>query len=67
MLSCTNKFAKEVVDKPEVLELVARKVSAKLGRPAKVFVTDKTKAINKQMEQLLQFGRDHSNLVNIKD
>lgn len=67
MLSCANKFAKEVVDKPEVLELVARKVSAKLGRPAKVFVTDKTKAINKQMEQLLQFGRDHSNVVNIKD
>ena len=67
VLSCTNSFAKEVVDKPAVLELVTRKVSAKLGHPVKVTVTDKTNVVNKQMEQLLQFGRDHSNVVNIKD
>ena len=67
VLSCANKFAKEVVDKPEVLELVNRKVSAKLGHPVRVLVSDKTNVNNKQMEQLLQFGRDHSNVVNIKD
>ena len=67
VLSCANKFAKEVVDKPEVLELVTRKVSAKLGHPVRVLVSDKSDATNKQMEQLLQFGRDHSNVINIKD
>ncbi len=66
VLSCANQFAKEVVDKPEVLELVKRKVSAKLGHPVNVTVTDKTNVSNKQMDQLLQFGRDHSNIVNIK-
>ena len=67
VLSCANKFTKEIVDKPEVLELVARKASAKLGHPIKVSVSDKSNVVNKQMEQLLQFGRDHSNVVNIKD
>ena len=42
VLSCTNAFAKAVVDKPEVLELVARKVSAKLGHPVRAVATDKT-------------------------
>ena len=67
VLSCANNFAKEVVDKPEVLEMVARKASAKLGHPVRVVVTDKTEGVNKQMEQLLRFGRDHSNVINIKD
>lgn len=67
VLSCANKFTKEIADKPEVLELVARKASAKLGHPVRVLVSDRTNVVNKQMEQLLQFGRDHSNVVNIKD
>jgi len=67
-LLCTNSFTKEVVDKPEVLELVARKASAKLGRPVRVVATDKSGASvkSKQMEQLLQFGRAHSDVITIK-
>lgn len=67
VLMCANSFAKAVVDKPEVLELVTRKVSAKLGQPVRVMATDKTNTKNEQMEQLLQFGRAHSDVINIKD
>ncbi len=67
VLLCANSFTKAIVDKPEVLELVARKTSAKLGYPVKAVATDKTNKNNEQMEQLLQFGRDHSDVINIKD
>ena len=67
VLSCANGFTKAVVDKPEVLELVARKVSAKLGKPVRVVASDKSNVRNEQLEQLLQFGREHSNVINIKD
>ena len=68
VLLCTNSFAKAVVDKREVLELVARKATAMLGRPIRVIAADKEtiNMKNDQMEQLLQFGRDHSDIINIK-
>lgn len=67
VLSCANSFTKTVVDKPEVLELVARKIAAKLGKPVRVVASDKSNVRNEQLEQLLQFGREHSNVINIKD
>ena len=67
VLVCANSFTKTIVDKPEVLALVAQKVSAKLGRPVKATVTDKTNTRSEQIEQLLQFGRNHSDVINIKD
>ena len=68
VLMCTNSFAKAVVDKREVLELAARKATAMLGRPIRVIAADKetVNVRNDQMEQLLQFGRDHSDIINIK-
>ena len=68
VLLCTNNFAKTVVDKREVLELVARKAAGVLGRPIRVVAADKetAKTKNEQMEQLLKFGRAHSDIVNIK-
>jgi len=66
ILLCANDFAKTVVDKPDVLELVSRKASAKLGQPIRAIVTDQKGIQNGQMEHLLQFGRDHSDVVNIK-
>ena len=68
-LACENKFVMDIVNKPEILELVARKASAKLGRRVRVVVIDQT-ALNEknaQMEQLLNFGREHSDLINIKE
>ncbi len=68
VLVCANAFTKEVVDKPEILELVTRKTSAKLGRPIRAVAVDKNAANVKseQMEQLLKFGRAHSDVINIK-
>jgi len=68
VMLCANSFTKEVVDKRDVLELVARKVSAKLSRQVRVIAVDKSaaKVRNEQMEQLLQFGRAHSDVINIK-
>ena len=68
-LVCANAFTVQMINKPEVLALVSRKASAKLGRPIQVVVVDKTAANNKseQMEQLLQFGRAHSDIIKIKE
>ena len=69
LLSCANKFIQEIVNKPDILELVTRKASAKLGRPLRVVVTDQSAAEekNEQMEQLLDFGRAHSDIITIKE
>lgn len=67
-LVCANTFAKEIIDKPEVLELVSLKASAKLGRQVRAKASDKN-TVNeksKQMEELLQFGRAHSDVIKIK-
>ena len=68
VLLCKNSFAKTVIDKREVLELAARKATAMLNRPIRVLATDKesAKETNEQMENLLKFGREHADIVNIK-
>ena len=67
-LRCANNFTMEVVNKPEILELISRKASAKLGRPTRVIAVDKTArpAANKKLEQLLDFGRAHADVVKIR-
>lgn len=69
VLLCANTFTLEIVNKPEVLSLVARKASAKLNRQVQVVAVDQTAGNNKseQMEQLLNFGRAHSDIVKIKE
>ena len=67
-LRCGNDFIAKTLDKPEILEVVSRKVSAMLGRPARAVVVDMTAkpAGNPRMEQLMKFGRDHSDIIKIK-
>ena len=69
VLICGNSFVLENINKPEILELVARKASSKLGRPIRVTAADQNAANGKseQMEQLLRFGRAHSDIINIKE
>ena len=69
VLLCANAFTLEIVNKPEVLNLVARKASAKLNVQIQVVAVDQTARNNKseQMEQLLNFGRVHSDIVKIKE
>lgn len=67
-LICVNQFTTDMINKAEVLQVVARKASARLGRPVRVVVSDgsNTGDGGQRMQQLLQFGKDHSNIVNIK-
>ena len=69
VLQCGSKYIFDSVNKPEVLDLVARKASAALGRPVRAVPVDRTaKPVNsQQMEQLLAFGRANSDRINIKE
>lgn len=68
-LHCTNRFIAESIDKPDVLEIVSRKAGAMLGQPVRTFVVDLSAkpAGNPRMDQLMKFGREHSDIVKIKN
>ena len=61
-------FVKETLDNPKLLEIVSRKAGALLNRPVQVVVVDTTAkpAKNPGMDRLLQFGREHADIVTIK-
>ena len=67
-LVCAADFIVNVISKPEILEMISRKASAKLGKPIRVVAVDRTKMNTKsrQMEQLLRFGQEHSDIIKIK-
>ena len=68
-LRCSNAFTAQTIDKPEILEVVSRKAGAQLGRPIRAVVVDLTAKPrgNPRMEQLLAFGREHSDVIKIKN
>ena len=68
-LRCTNDFTAKMLDKPEILEAVSRKASAMLGRPLRAVPVDMNAKPqgNPKMEQLMNFGRAHSDIVKIKE
>jgi len=69
VLKCNNQFIQEMINKPEILALVGRKASAQLGRQVSV-VTEESSANPEhsgRMEQLLSFGRAHSDIIRIKE
>ena len=68
-LRCSNDFIAKMLDKPEILEIVSRKAGAMLNRPVQVKLIDLTAkpAGNPRMEQLMKFGRDHSDIITIKN
>ncbi len=67
-LQCANAFTLEVLDKPEILALVGKIASARLGRAVTVKAVDVTvqPRKNPNMEQLLRFGEANSHVVHIK-
>ena len=67
-LRCSNAFTFQMMDKPEILDVVSRKAGAMLGRPVRAKAVDinARPSENPRMEQLLNFGRNHSDIVNIK-
>ena len=68
-LRCAGAFVADSINKPVVLEVVARKAAALLGRPVRVTVVDITAkpAANPRMQQLVNFGKAHSDVVRIKE
>ena len=68
ILSCNNSFTQGMVDKPEIIAVVARKASALVGKPITVKTRDASAApaVNQKMDRLISFGRTHPDLVNIK-
>ena len=66
-LRCAVSFVAQTIDRPDILEVVSRKASSMLGRPITVSVIDMTAkpAANPRMEQLMDFGRAHSDVVHI--
>ena len=67
-LVCSAGFIVDVLNKPEILEMISRKASAKLGKPIRVVAVDRTKVNtkSKQMDQLLRFGQEHADIIKIK-
>ena len=67
-LVCENSYVLGMVNKPEIQNKVATKASVKLGRQVRVVFTDKSGSAgsNENMSQLLDFGRAHSDKINIK-
>ncbi len=68
-LRCGNAFIAETLDKPHILEVVSRKAGAMLNRPVRVQLVDLTAkpAGNPRMDQLMKFGREHSDIIKIKN
>ena len=68
-LRCDSAFTMQQLDKPDVLNVISLKASARLGKQIRVVLVDITArhTINKNMSQLLDFGRAHSDIVRIKD
>ena len=66
-LICADEFYMNMLDKPEIRELAARKASVILGRPVTVKMVNREaeKSKSKQMEQLMAFGREHSDIIKI--
>ena len=67
-LVCAAPFIVDFINKTDTLQVVARKAAARLGYQVRVVVVDKNSsaADDKSMDRLLQFGREHSDIVNIK-
>ena len=65
-LRCSNSFVLDSINKPEVLQLAARKASAILGRPVQAVAVDKAKVNSDGMDHFLNFGRQHPDVINIK-
>ena len=68
-LRCQNTFVADSVNRPGILEVVSRKAAALLGRPVMIKVVDMSQkpSGNPRMEQLLNFSKAHSDIVNIKE
>ena len=68
-LRCENRFIADTIGKPEILEIVSRKASSLLSRPVQAVVVDLSAkpAGNARLEQLMNFGKAHPDVVKIRN
>ena len=68
ILRCSD-YVLKMINKPDILEVIARKASVRLGRNIRVEPVDiaAQPAQNEKMDQLLSFGRAHSDVIKIKE
>ena len=68
-LICADEFYMSMLDKPEIRELAARKASIILGRPVTVKLVNRRaeRSKTREMDQLMAFGREHSDIIKIKN
>ena len=68
-LRCQNSFIADTIGKPEILEIVSRKASSILSRPVQAVVVDLSAKpqSNARLEQLMNFGKAHPNVVKIRN
>ena len=64
-----NDFTAVMLDKPAILEVVSRKASAMLSRNVRAVVMDQSArpAGNPRLDQLMNFGRSHPDIVKIQE
>ena len=67
-LRCANTFIAQTVGRKDILEVVTRKASAMLGRPVQAVAVDMSAKPqgNPRMQQLMDFGKAHSDIVRIR-
>ncbi len=69
ILRCTSDFPLRLINIPEVLQLVSQKAGALLGRNVTVKAID-INAVplrNDKMERLIHFGKEHPDVIKIKE
>ena len=67
-IRCANSFAAETLSKPEILDVISLKASARLQRTVTAVIVDITKKTGSpKMEQLMNFGRAHQDIVKIRN
>ena len=68
-LRCENRFIADTISKPDILEIVSRKASSLLSRPVQAVVVDLSAkpAGNAKLEQLMNFGKAHPDVVKIRN
>ncbi len=69
ILNCANNFTLEMINKPEILNIVARKATNLLGKSVTVKAVDRSASAeaDPRLRRLMDFGREHSDIINIKE
>ena len=66
-LRCRDDFTAKTVGVKQVLDVISRKAAARLGRAVQIKVVDASQLGNAgRMEQLMNFGRAHQDIVKIR-